>query len=39
VGGGTLYQMVVIVPMWSAAPPESVRAFFEGTAYRLDNGH
>jgi hypothetical protein len=31
--GGTLYQMLVIVPMWSAAPPESVRAFFEGTAY------
>jgi hypothetical protein len=31
--GGTLYQMLVIVPMWSAAPPESVRAFFLGTRY------
>ena len=29
--GGTLYQMLVIVPLWSAAPPESVRAFFNGT--------
>ena len=31
--GGTVYQMAVIVPMWSASPPESVRAFFQGTAY------
>jgi hypothetical protein len=31
--GGTLYQMLVIVPMWSAAPPESVREFFHGTSY------
>jgi hypothetical protein len=31
--GGTLYQMLVIVPMWSASPPESVRAFFQGTRY------
>lgn len=31
--GGTLYQMLVIVPMWSASPPESVQAFFEGTDY------
>lgn len=31
--GGTLYQMLVVVPLWSAAPPESVRAFFEGTRY------
>lgn len=31
--GGTLYQMLVVVPMWSAAPPESVRAFFLGTEY------
>lgn len=29
--GGTLYQMVVIVPLWSASPPESVRTFFLGT--------
>lgn len=25
--------MLVIVPMWSASPPESVRAFFLGTRY------
>src|SRR5262245_40142938 len=31
--GGTLYQMLVIVPMWGASPPESVRAFFGGTDY------
>ena len=31
--GGTLYQMLVVVPMWSAAPPESVREFFQGTSY------
>lgn len=31
--GGTVYQMVVVVPMWSAAPPESVRAFVQGTDY------
>jgi hypothetical protein len=31
--GGTLYQMLVIVPLWSASPPESVRAFFQGTEY------
>ena len=31
--GGTLYQMVVIVPLWNASPPESVRAFFLGTRY------
>lgn len=31
--GGTLYQMLVIVPMWSASPPESVRTFFRGTDY------
>jgi hypothetical protein len=31
--GGTLYQMLVIVPMWSASPPESVRAFFQNTNY------
>lgn len=31
--GGTLYQMLVIVPIWSAAPPESVREFFQGTSY------
>ncbi len=31
--GGTVYQMLVIVPLWSASPPESVRAFFQGTEY------
>jgi hypothetical protein len=31
--GGTLYQMLVIVPIWSAALPESARAFFQDTAY------
>jgi hypothetical protein len=31
--GGTLYQMAVIVPIWSASPPESVRAFFQGTRF------
>ena len=31
--GGTLYQMLVIVPMWSHDPPTSVHAFFEGTRY------
>jgi hypothetical protein len=31
--GGTLYQMLVIVPMWSASPPETVRSFFLGTNY------
>lgn len=31
--GGTLYQMLVIVPMWSSSPPDSVVAFFNGTTY------
>lgn len=31
--GGTLYQMVVVVPMWSASPPESLRAFLQATDY------
>lgn len=31
--GGTLYQMLVIVPLWAESPPESVRAFFRGTDY------
>jgi hypothetical protein len=25
--------MLVVVPMWSSSPPESVRVFVEGTAY------
>lgn len=31
--GGTLYQMLVIVPLWSSSPPDSVREFFQGTDY------
>jgi len=31
--GGTVYQMLVVVPMWSASPPESLRAFVHGTEY------
>jgi hypothetical protein len=31
--GGTLYQMLVIVPLWSGSPPESVRTFFQTTDY------
>ena len=31
--GGTLYQMLVIVPIWDASPPESVTAFLRGTSY------
>ena len=31
--GGTLYQMLVIVPLWSEAPPESVRHFFGQSGY------
>jgi hypothetical protein len=31
--GGTLYQMLVVVPLWNASPPESVRTFFQGTDY------
>ena len=37
--GGTLYQMLVIVPMWSSSPPESVRAFFLGTQYNQTIPH
>jgi hypothetical protein len=31
--GGTLYQMLVVVPIWSSDPPRSVREFFGGTDY------
>ena len=37
--GGTVYQMLVIVPLWSASPPESVRAFFNGTRYMVTIYH
>lgn len=31
--GGTIFNMTVVVPLWSASPPESVRAFFTGTDF------
>jgi hypothetical protein len=31
--GGTLYQMVEVVPVWSASPPESVRTLFRDTDF------
>jgi hypothetical protein len=31
--GGTLYQMLVVVPIWAGSPPDSLRHFFEGTPY------
>jgi hypothetical protein len=31
--GGTLFQMLVVVPIWSESPPETVTAFWKGTAY------
>ncbi|HTJ48111.1 MAG TPA: DUF1772 domain-containing protein [Cyclobacteriaceae bacterium] len=31
--GGTLFSMLVIVPLWSSSPPESVRSFFLGTNF------
>lgn len=31
--GGTLFNMTVIVPIWSESPPESVRQFFGGTVF------
>jgi hypothetical protein len=31
--GGTLYQMVEVVPVWNASPPESVRTFFRDTDF------
>ena len=30
--GGTLYQILVIVPLWTVSPPESLRSFL-GTDY------
>ena len=32
-GGGTLFQMLVVVPLWSAHPPDTVRFFFTETRY------
>ncbi len=31
--GGTVYQMTVVVPIWSASLPESLRSFILGTPY------
>lgn len=31
--GGTIFSMFVVVPMWSASPPESVRFFFGKTTF------
>ena len=31
--GGTIYQMAVIVPIFSASPPESLRAFLSSTDF------
>ncbi|MGA9246728.1 MAG: anthrone oxygenase family protein [Candidatus Acidiferrales bacterium] len=31
--GGTIYQMVVIDPIWNASLPESLGAFFKGTNF------
>jgi hypothetical protein len=31
--GGNVYEMLVIDPLWSASPPESVRTFFQGTGF------
>lgn len=31
--GGTFFNMVVIVPIWSESPPDSVIQFFEKTSY------
>jgi len=31
--GGTIYQMLVIVPIWSDSLPESLHAFFKGTSF------
>src|SRR5512145_1322125 len=37
--GGTLFHMIVVLPLWSQQPPDSVREFFGGTRayeYLLD---
>ena len=31
--GGNVYEILVLDPIWSASPPESVRSFFAGTPY------
>jgi hypothetical protein len=31
--GGSVYEMLVLDPLWSASPPDSVRQFFKGTPF------
>lgn len=31
--GGNVYEILVLDPLWSASPPESVRTFFQGTSF------
>jgi len=31
--GGTIFSMTVVVPMWSEAPPQSVKEFFQETSF------
>ncbi len=31
--GGNFYEILVLDPIWSASPPESVQKFFQGTPY------
>ncbi len=31
--GGTIFSMTVVVPMWSEAPPQSVKEFFSQTSF------
>ncbi len=31
--GGNVYEMLVLDPIWSASPPDSVRQFFKGTGF------
>ena len=37
--GGTIYQMLVVVPIWSDSLPESLHAFFRGTSYNHNIYH
>jgi hypothetical protein len=37
--GGTIYQMLVIVPIWSDSLPQSLYAFFKGTSWNHNIQH
>jgi hypothetical protein len=37
--GGTVFHMLVVVPLWSSSPPESVTAFFRGTDFNRTIGN